>query len=145
MGKINRNANIYDKDGNLLRHVNEDGYLEDYSIKELEDLVDKLAEDKDENGNVKDPRALNNASAILFQMYQKLGNPHEKDLLERLKEFNEKQTTQEQVEEKLNEVAEELDKEQFTDRETVYEPDTYIDYEEITDSDESSKEVKEAA
>lgn len=121
MGKINRNANIYDKDGNLLRHVNEDGYLEDYTIKELEDLVDELSEDKDENGNVKDPQALNNTVAILFQQYQKVGNPHEKDLLTKIKEFNEQQSTQEQATEKLNEVAEELEMDRYVPFEEVKE------------------------
>ena len=58
MGKINKYANIYDKEGNLMRHVGDDGKLKKYTINELEDLVDKLAEDKDENGNVKDPQSL---------------------------------------------------------------------------------------
>lgn len=31
MGKISKNSNLYDKDGNLLKHVNEDGILEDYT------------------------------------------------------------------------------------------------------------------
>lgn len=131
MGKINRYANIYDKDGNLLRHVNEDGYLEDYTIKELEDLVDKLSEDKDENGNVKDPQALNNVTAILFQMYQKLGNPHEADLLKKLQEFNAKQSTEQQAKEVLNELSEQLDEEQLVERESTYKSDQYVDFEEV--------------
>lgn len=136
MGKINRFANIYDKDGNLLRHVNEDGYLEDYTIKELEDLVDKLYADRDENGNIKDVRALNNVADILQQQYQKLGNPHERELLEKLKLFSReyKGTAAEEVTEKLQEVEQTLDAEQFVERETSYEPDTYVQFEEIKEA-----------
>ena len=84
MSKINKYANLYDKDGNLLRHVNEDGILPDYTIEELEELVDNLANDKDENGNVRNPQALNNANLILIQYYQKYGNPHISELLSKL-------------------------------------------------------------
>lgn len=145
MGKINRYANIYDTDDNLLRHVNEDGYLEDCTIKELEDLVDRLAEDKDENGNVKDPQALNNTTAILFQQYQKLGNPHEAGILKKTEEANKakesEQTTEEQAKAKLEELKKSLETERFVERETNYEPDRYIQFEELPDSEE----IKEAA
>lgn len=126
MGKINKYANIYSKDGNLLRHVNEDGLLKDYTIEELEKLVDELGEDKDENGNVKDPNAFNNASAILFQMYQRHGNPHEKELLDAIMKAKEAKSTKEQVEEKLEEVAQELEEPK---KELVM--DEYVDFEEV--------------
>ena len=71
MGKINKYANIYDKEGNLIRHVGDDGKLKKYTINELEDLVDNLAEDKDENGNVKDPQSLNNVYSVLSEQYKK--------------------------------------------------------------------------
>ena len=40
MGKINKYANLYDKDGNLIRKANPE--LKPFSIKELEDYLDKL-------------------------------------------------------------------------------------------------------
>lgn len=131
MGKINRYANIYDKEGNLLRHVNEDGYLEDMTIEEVEELVDKLAEDKDENGNVKDPQALNNTNAILFQMYQKYGNPHEAELINRIKEAQKTKTTEEQVKEKLEEIEQEITPEMKQAADDAVEMEKYIDFEEI--------------
>lgn len=150
MGKINKYANIYDTEGNLIRHVGDDGKLKNYTINELEDLVDKLAEEKDENGNVKDPQALNNVYSVLSEQYRK--NP--KYLFNKMSELQKQRaegestmaekTTTEEVEKALEEVQIST-KEELVDRETTYEPDTYVEYEEITDSDESSKEVKEAA
>ncbi len=153
MGKINKFANIYDKDGNLIRHVGDDGKLKNYTTEELEELVDKLSEDKDENGNVKDPKALNNVSAMLFQYYQKYGNPHEKDLIQKLQDYQKAKsegitmvpkTDEETVKKALSEVADEpintvSQSEELVDRETNYEPDTYVPFEEVT------PEVKEVA
>lgn len=133
MGKINKYANIYDKEGNLIRHVGDDGKLKKYTINELEDLVDKLAEDKDENGNVKDPQSLNNAYSVLSEQYKKNPSYLINKLSKLQKEVNpegstmaEKATTEE-VEKALKEV----DSEQFVERETNYEPDTYVSYEEV--------------
>ena len=103
MGKINKYANIY-KDGELIRHVNEDGRLDSYTITEVEELVDKLANDKDENGNIKDQQALNNANSWLFGMYQKYGNPHESEILEMLKQSKKKETQKEEIERKLTDM-----------------------------------------
>ena len=171
MGKINKYANIYDKEGNLIRHVGDDGKLKKYTINELEDLVDKLAEDKDENGNVKDPQSLNNVYSVLSEQYKK--NP--KYLFNKINELQKKnesegatmaeKTSAEDIEKALNDTVDDgiiepdneevhlrstsTDSEQLVERETNYEPDTYVQFEEITDSDESSKEitpeVKEAA
>lgn len=150
MGKINKYANIYDKDGNLIRHVGDDGKLKNYTTEELEQLLDKLAEDKDENGNVKDPQALNNVNAMLFQYYQKYGPS--KSLLDKLNTY--KKTDTEEVKDALGEVNEELtvssqppmktlseeDREALyddmkkialTERETSYEPEQYVDFEEV--------------
>lgn len=102
-------ANWYDKDGNIINKKDEHGATRSYTIEELEELVDKLAEDKDENGHVKNPVALNNANAILFQMYQKYGNPHEEDILKAIKEYKKEKTTVEEKEKALQEVAAELD------------------------------------
>lgn len=104
MGKISKFANLYDKEGNLLRKVDDSGVLRDYTIEELEELVDKLAEDKDENGKVKNPQALNNANNILLQMYYKYGNPHNDEIMAALKEKYNTKTTKEAVTAALNDV-----------------------------------------
>lgn len=108
MGKVNKYSNLY-KNGVLIRHVNEKGILPDYTIEELEELIDQLAEDKDKNGRVKDPQALNNCYGVLMQMYQKYGNPHEKELIEKLKNESQKKTTTEEVKQALEEVASAVD------------------------------------
>lgn len=118
MGKIRKNANIYNKDGVLLRKVGPKGVLEDYSIEELEDLIDELGNDKDENGNIKDPTAFNNACSMLLHMYNKYGNPHKHELLDRLK------TNKDDVEEALKEVDEEVSETQEKESE-------YVEFEEI--------------
>lgn len=118
-------SNIYDKEGNLIRHVDETtGKIPPYTLEELEELVDKLANDKDENGKVKDPIALNNANWVLMQYYQKYGNPH---IEEYLKKLAESKPTEEQVQEKLEEVQEEVQKEQNVPN---LDPE-YVEFEEI--------------
>lgn len=111
MGKINKYANIYNKDGNIIRKLNNEGMLEDYTMEELEKLVDELGNDKDENNNIRDKIAFNNASKMLFQYYQKYGNPHEKELIETLKKSR---PIAEQKEQALKTVMDE-----------------YVDYEEV--------------
>ena len=151
MGKINKYANIYDTEGNLIRHVGDDGKLKNYTINELEDLVDKLAEDKDEEGHVKDPQSLNNVYSVLSEQYRK--NP--KYLFNKLNELQKKnesegatmaeKTSAEDVEKALAEMKtlsedekealyedmKSFDKEELVERETNYEPDTYVSYEEV--------------
>ena len=68
MGKISKYSNLY-KDNTLIRSVNSKGVLEKYTLKEVQDLVDKLGTEKDENGHIKDQEGFNNASYILMQMY----------------------------------------------------------------------------
>ena len=68
MGKISKYSNLY-KDNVLTRSVNSKGVLEKYTLKEVQDLVDKLGTEKDENGRIKDQEGFNNASYILMQMY----------------------------------------------------------------------------
>lgn len=102
-------ANWYDKDGNIINKKDDNGCTRNYTIEELEELVDVLGEDKNEDGTIKNPVAFNNASAILFQMYQKYGNPHEQELIERAKTAQKNKTTMEEKEKALQEVASELD------------------------------------
>lgn len=68
MWKISKYSNLY-KDNVLIRSVNGKGVLEKYTLKEVQDLVDKLGTEKDENGRIKDQEGFNNASYILMQMY----------------------------------------------------------------------------
>lgn len=68
MGKISKYSNLY-KDNALIRSVNSKGILKKYTLKEVQDLVDKLGTEKDENGRIKDQDGFNNASYILMQMY----------------------------------------------------------------------------
>lgn len=68
MGKISKYSNLY-KDNVLIRSVNSKSILEKYTLKEVQDLVDKLGTEKDENGHIKDQEGFNNASYILMQMY----------------------------------------------------------------------------
>lgn len=69
MGKVGKYGNLYDRNGVLLKRCNSKGILEKYTLKEVQDLVDKLGTEKDENGNIKDPVGFNNASYVLMQMY----------------------------------------------------------------------------
>lgn len=138
MGKINKYSNIYDKDGNLIRHVDEDGTLHNYTIDELQELVNKLTEDRDEDGNIKNPQALNNASGMLFRMYQEEpGQLHLRAMFEEFKQRAEeakKSSTEEQVEKALNEVKEQI--------EPTYDVNTlegdYVNFEEIKDESEGN-------
>lgn len=153
MGKINKFANLYDRNGKLLKHVNDQGILTDYTVEELEQLVDKLGNDKDENGNIKDPQAFNNASQMLFTYYMKYGYPHMDELKSKLAEEAAKKTDDKEVLEKLEQlkgdlsvdeikaaldaVEEQINKEQ---NETVM--DEYVDFEEVPNDNEIKEEDK---
>ena len=123
MGNINKYSNLYNKDNELIKPVNDKGILTDYSIKELEDLVDSL-----DDGTEK-----NNAMSMLQQMYtnpktkedKEYVDQMRKDLLERLKANT--STKKEDVVKSLGEVEEALT-EPTTDTN-----DEYVDYEEVKD------------
>lgn len=106
MGKISKYSNIYDKEDKLIKHVDEDNILHNYTLDELEELVDKLGNNKDENGHVKDKQAFDNASYMLFQYYQKYGNPHEKEILEQL---TKSRSISEQKQDALNDIITEYE------------------------------------
>ena len=128
MGNINKYSNLYNKDNELIKSVNDKGILTDYSIKELEDLVDSL-----DDGNEK-----NNAMSILQQMYtnpktkedKEYVDQMRKDLLERLKANT--STKKEDVVKSLGEVEEALTE---PTNDTM---DEYVDYEEVKE-DSSNK------
>ena len=82
MGKINKNSNLYDKDGNFLHKPG------NYSIEELEKLVDTLD---------KNSKEFANATAILMHMYEQKGNPHKDELIQKLIEQSKTKTTKSEV------------------------------------------------
>lgn len=133
-------ANTY-KNGEIISKKDENGVTRDYTIQEVEELIDKLSEDKDENGKVKDPESLNNAVAILMQLYRKYGNPHEKDIIEAIKKAKEQKPLEEQKKEALEEVKEQLSDSETKpkDASTMYNEE-YVDFEEIKED-----ETKESA
>ena len=82
MGKINKNSNLYDKDGNFLHKPGK------YTIEELEKLVDTLD---------KNSREFASATAILMHMYEQKGNPHRDELIQKLIEQSKTKTTKAEV------------------------------------------------
>ena len=136
MGKLKKYANLYDKDGNLLKEAP----LKDYSIKELEELIDSLPQT--------DVQGRSNCIRILTQMYMNPRTEEDKqyvqqkqqELLKQLYEQN--KPTEEQATEALQEVEKELKKEEepmtqedlLTERENVDEKmEEYVDFEEVMD------------
>lgn len=119
-------SNIY-KDGKIISKKDKWGRNRAYTIEEVEQLIDELAENKDENGKVKDPNALNNANAVLFQLYQKYGNPHEAEIIEAIKKMQENKTLAGQKQDALEEVSEELNKTK------EQKDDEYVEFEEVKD------------
>lgn len=82
MGKISKYSNLYDKDGNFLHKPG------NYSIEELEDLIDTLD---------KNSKEFSNATAILMHMYEQKGNPHRDELIQKLIEQSKTKTTKAEV------------------------------------------------
>ena len=82
MGKISKYSNLYDKDGNFLHKPG------NYSIEELEKLVDTLD---------KNSREFANATAILMHMYEQKGNPNKDELIQKLIEQSKTKTTKAEV------------------------------------------------
>lgn len=138
MGKISKYSNIYSTNGELLRHVDENtGKLEKYTTEELEQLLDKLGEDKDENGEIKDKTAFLNVQQMLMQYYWKYGNPHEEEIKAKLEEYAKQHGLEDQVNkamEELKTAVEESTGEEVKD--TVM--DEYVNYEEINDEPEGN-------
>lgn len=97
MGKINKYSNLYDKNGKIIRKVNNNGILKNVTIPELEELIDKYDGDKND-------RELDNMKMALFQMYNKYGDPHRDELVKRLLEEQAKKTNPKDVTNKLQEL-----------------------------------------
>ena len=92
MGKISKYSNLYDKDGNFLHKPG------NYSIEELEKLVDTLD---------KNSKEFANATAILMHMYEQKGNPHRDELIQKLIEQSKTKTTKAEVINALNDIKDE--------------------------------------
>lgn len=92
MGKISKYSNLYDKDGNFLHKPG------NYSIEELEELVDTLD---------KNSKEFTNATAILMHMYEQKGNPHRDELIQKLIEQSKTKTTKAEVVDALNDLEDE--------------------------------------
>lgn len=82
MGKISKYSNLYDKDGNFLHKPG------NYSIEELEELIDTLD---------KNSKEFANATAILMRMYEQKCNPHRDELIQKLIEQPKTKTTKVEV------------------------------------------------
>lgn len=89
MGKINKNSNLYDKDGNFLHKPGK------YTIEELEKLVDTLD---------KNSKEFASATAILMHMYEQKGNPHRDELIQKLIEQSKTKTTKAEVIDALKDI-----------------------------------------
>lgn len=141
MGKINKYANIYDKEGNLVRHTNiETHELDKVTIEEVEKLVDELTEKyKADPKNNDLAIQLNNAQKYLYYMYN---NMSREDLLKRLsiakdvvdKAKAERNETEQKILEQVNEEIDKL-KEAYETEEPIMETmsddmDEYVEYEE---------------
>lgn len=92
MGKISKYSNLYDKDGNFLHKPG------NYSIEELEELVDMLD---------KNSKEFAMATAILMHMYEQKGNPHRDELIQKLIEQSKTKTTKAEVVNALNDLKDE--------------------------------------
>lgn len=138
MGKVSKFSNIYSTDGEILRHVDEEtGTLKNYTTEELEQLIDKLGEDKDENGEVRNKQAFMNAQQMLMQYYMRYGNPHEEEIKAKLEEYAKQRGIEEQVQKAMDELKEELIEEPKTQEDMLVDRaglattmDEYVEYEE---------------
>lgn len=129
MSKINKYANLYDKDGNLLKKAP----LTDYTIEETEKLVDDLTEQYKNDPENKDLKLrLDNAAQYLYGLYLRYGNPHEKELVERIKQAANKDVSEDQIKEALNAVSDELKKTYNTNTNN----DEYVEFTEDVDNPE---------
>ena len=94
MGKINKNSNLYDKNGKFLHKPGK------YTMGEIEALVDTLD---------KNSREFANATAILMQMYEQKGNPHKDELIQKLIEQPKTKTTKAEVVNALKDIKNETE------------------------------------
>lgn len=102
MGKISKYSNLYDKDGKLIRSVDSvSGRLDDYTIEELENLVDELAKDETKRTEY------TNSMSVLMHMYETKGNPHKNEIVNKINEYIKTKTTKAEVINALNDIKDE--------------------------------------
>lgn len=102
MGKICKYSNLYDKDGKLIRSVDSvSGRLEDYSIEELENLVDELSKDETKRTEY------TNSMSVLMHMYETKGNPHKDEIVKKVNDYVKTKTTKAEVTKALNDIKDE--------------------------------------
>jgi hypothetical protein len=102
MGKIGKYSNLYDKDGKLIRSVDSvSGRLDDYTIEELENLVDELAKDETKRTEY------TNSMSVLMHMYETKGNPHKNEIVNKINEYVKIKTTKAEVINALNDIKDE--------------------------------------
>lgn len=91
MGKICKYSNLYDKNGSFLHKPG------NYTIKEVEDLLDSIED--------KDSVAYKNTMTVLMSMYEKYGNPHEDEIIQKINDYAKSKTTKAEVIEALNTIT----------------------------------------
>lgn len=102
MGEISKYSNLYDKDGKLIRSVDSvSGRLDDYTIEELENLVDELAKDETKRTEY------TNSMSVLMHMYETKGNPHKGEIVNKINEYVKTKTTKAEVINALNDIKDE--------------------------------------
>lgn len=102
MGKICKYSNLYDKDGKLIRSVDSiSGRLEDYTIEELENLVDELSKDETKRTEY------TNSMSVLMHMYETKGNPHKDEIVQKVNDYVKTKTTKAEVTKALNDIKDE--------------------------------------
>lgn len=102
MGKISKYSNLYDKDGKLIRSVDSvSGRLDDYTIEELENLVDELAKDETKRTEY------TNSMSVLMHMYETKGNPHKDEIVNKINEYVKAKTTKAEIVDALNDLKDE--------------------------------------
>lgn len=102
MGKISKYSNLYDKDGKLIRSVDSvSGRLDDYTIEELENLVNELAKDETKRTEY------TNSMSVLMHMYETKGNPHKDEIVQKVNEYVKTKTTKAEVVNALNDIKDE--------------------------------------
>ena len=99
MGKICKYSNLYDKDGKLIRSVDSvSGRLENYTIEELENLVDELSKDETKRTEY------TNSMSVLMHMYETNGNPHKDEIIKKVNDYVKTKTTKAEVTKALNDI-----------------------------------------
>lgn len=142
MGKISKYSNLYDKDGKLIRSVDSvSGRLDDYTIEELENLVDELAKDETKRTEY------TNSMSVLMHMYETKGNPHKNEIVNKINEYVRTKTTKAEVINALNDIKDEEAREDGSSTEGCV-PDTSERTGELgggSDSNETNTTISTAA